>query len=126
MKFTITIDRLKLHVPIGVYDFEKRDGNDFEISVRIVADCDETLIASDDLAGTINYADIVGIIKNVMVHPYNLIETAAKTITDSLVESLSTTPGAKAESITVEISKLQPPIPESDLRSASVSLTVRP
>lgn len=66
----------------GVFDFEKREGQDFVIDVTLHTSV-ERAAATDDLAETIHYGelaeDVAGIVEN---NTFDLIETLAERIAD--------------------------------------------
>ena len=66
----------------GVFDFEKREGQDFVIDVALHTSV-ERAAATDDLAETIHYGelaeDVAGIVEN---NTFDLIETLAERIAD--------------------------------------------
>lgn len=66
----------------GVFDFEKRDGQDFVIDVTLYTSVARAA-ATDDLAETIHYGelaeDVAGIVEN---NTFDLIETLAERIAD--------------------------------------------
>lgn len=69
----------------GVLDFERRDGQTFVVDV--VLDLDLTAAgASDDLADTVNYAEVAGdIVALIEGEPLNLIEALAARIADRVL-----------------------------------------
>lgn len=67
----------------GVLDFERRDGQDFIVDVSYTL---PTLVAVDDLAATISYADVAEAVHAVIVgEPVDLIETLAERIAASVL-----------------------------------------
>lgn len=73
---------------------------------------------TDDVADTLNYAEVYNIIKEEMNVPSKLIEHVAGRITDHLMTSY-----ADITSITLRITKLNPPM-GADCNGAGVELTV--
>ncbi len=69
----------------GVLDFERREGQTFIVDV--VLDVDLTAAgASDDLADTVNYAEVAGdVVALIEGEPLNLIETLAARIADRVL-----------------------------------------
>ncbi|WP_404380653.1 2-amino-4-hydroxy-6-hydroxymethyldihydropteridine diphosphokinase [Knoellia locipacati] len=80
----------------GVLDFEKRDGQTFVVDVEMDVDLTQAG-TSDDLADTVNYAEVAGdIVALIEGESLDLIEAladriAAKVLTRSLVESVVVT-----------------------------------
>lgn len=124
MKFIITLNRLKVHAPIGVYDFEKQKGNDFEVSVELTVECNRKQIEADELSATINYAMVAETVVAVMKTPCDLLENCALRIAEALKDSFSGDSTPRLEKISIDITKLAPPIDGVELDSASARLTV--
>lgn len=112
----IDIERMQIHAHHGVMEQEKRVGNLFEVSVRLFYDFTDAA-ATDDVALTVNYAEAVAIVRDVMALPCRLLETVAFRIRDALCARWQ---GITAGSVTV--AKLHPPFPTP---VASASVTVR-
>jgi dihydroneopterin aldolase/2-amino-4-hydroxy-6-hydroxymethyldihydropteridine diphosphokinase len=69
----------------GVLDFEKRDGQTFVVDVTMAADL-SAAGASDDLAVTVNYAEVAGDVVAIIVgEPLDLIEALASRIADRVL-----------------------------------------
>lgn len=103
----ITINSLRLQAHHGVLDQERRVGNTFEISLRINVPSADLAAAADDLGLTVNYAEIVSIIKDEMRIPSRLIENVAFRI----ARAIRCRFGAMIESGEITVAKLAPPIP---------------
>lgn len=88
----------------GVFDFERQKGQEFVVDV--VLDVDTARAASsDDLADTVNYADVAnGVHALIVGEPVDLIETLAERVADSCLAH----PGARRVLVTVH--KPQAPI----------------
>ncbi len=100
----------------GVFDFERRDGQDFVVDVILELD---TMVAaaSDEIADTVHYGELAeGLAAVVAGEPVNLLETLA----DRLVAvCLSDT---RVQAATVTVHKPQAPIP---LTFGDVAVTIR-
>lgn len=123
MNITITIDRLQVHAPIGVYDFEKANGNDFEVTVGIDVDLPASEIESDSLESTINYAAVAELVNTTMQQPLNLVEKAALCVANAVM-NYGKSAGVAIAKVTVTVAKLRPPIPGLNVQSASATVTV--
>lgn len=119
MKTEIKIDRLKVFARHGVLPQERVVGNDFEVTVSVTADLDPASIGRDELEGTVNYADIVAIIRREMSVPSMLIENVAWRVANALMRDLPPVDGC-----VVTVAKLLPPIASAQMRSASVTITL--
>ncbi|EFG47474.1 2-amino-4-hydroxy-6-hydroxymethyldihydropteridine diphosphokinase [Brevibacterium mcbrellneri ATCC 49030] len=110
----ITLTGLKARGFHGVFDFEKREGQDFVVDVVLHADHAQAG-ASDRLEDTINYADVAQIVADrVTGEPFDLIEALAWAIAGDLLRV--------AGSVEVTVHKPQAPI---DQDFQDVSVTVR-
>ena len=99
----------------GVFDEERRDGQEFTVDV-ILHTSTSRAGASDDLAQTINYADAADhVIEIVTGEPVDLIETLAERIADRML-------GTGALAVDVTVHKPSAPIPHA---FTDVTVTIR-
>ena len=103
-KSTITVKDIELHAYHGVYEHERTDGNLFRVTVSVDFDA-ECAMRYDDLENTVNYAQIVRIVHDVMLTPSALIEHVTGRIISALIETFPT-----ITSGTVSVTKVYPPI----------------
>jgi dihydroneopterin aldolase len=104
----IFVAGLELEAKHGLYDQERQLGNLFRFDVRVSADT-RNAAATDDLSGTIDYAEIADVVKQEAMGPSTkLVETLAGRIADSLLHRFP-----KAEKVKVRVAKLNPPGMES-------------
>lgn len=73
---TIHIDGLRIYARHGVNPQERVTGNMFEVNLELKIDA-ETAMKNDSLGDTVNYAEIVDIVKICMAEPSLLLENAA-------------------------------------------------
>ncbi|MBU8579052.1 2-amino-4-hydroxy-6-hydroxymethyldihydropteridine diphosphokinase [Brevibacterium luteolum] len=110
----ITLTGLKVYGYHGVFDFERREGQDFIVDVTLHTDT-RAAAASDALVDTADYGtlaeDIAAIIAG---EPLNLIETLAERIADHCL--------TVAESATVTVHKPAAPVPVA-FDDVSVTIT---
>lgn len=99
----IEIDRLALYCFHGVLPQERKVGNWFEVSLKLRCDI-ETAAVTDDLSRSVNYAEVIELVKVVMSKPVNLIEHAANNIITALNERFPAITGGY-----VKVTKLHPP-----------------
>jgi dihydroneopterin aldolase len=100
----------------GVFDFERRDGQDFVLDVALEVDT-TTAAASDDLADTIHYGELAEALAAVVAgEPVNLLETLAARLADVCLAD------QRVGAATVTVHKPQAPIP---LTFGDVSVTIR-
>ena len=100
----IVIEGLRIHAFHGVMPQERIVGADFTIDLEIGMDFTKA-IETDDLEGTISYADIYEIVKHEMAIPSNLLEHAAGRIVKTLK---NTYPPIK--SVRLRLMKDNPPL----------------
>lgn len=99
----------------GVFDFEKQNGQQFLIDAEIEFDASEA-IASDDVANTLNYAQLAELIKqNVESDPVDLLETLVSRVTRMLIAL-----DPKIISVFIRITKPSAPM-DSSLGKVSIS-----
>lgn len=105
MAATITIELtgLRFHAFHGLYEEEKKTGNEFEVNLWV--DYIPSAEVISEISDTVNYADLFGIVRSGMNKPTALLETLAIQITEAIWESF---PQIKKTDIL--ISKLHPPI----------------
>jgi 7,8-dihydroneopterin aldolase/epimerase/oxygenase len=100
----------------GVFDFERRDGQDFVVDVALELDL-RPAAASDELADTVDYGALATALAEVVGgEPVNLLET----LVDRLATTCLADPRVRAATVTVH--KPQAPIP---LQFTDVAVTVR-
>jgi 7,8-dihydroneopterin aldolase/epimerase/oxygenase len=99
----------------GVYDFERRQGQDFVVDVELELDT-AAAAASDDVADTAHYGELAGRLVQVIAgEPVNLIETLAQRLADACLAD------PRVDAVTVTVHKPQAPIPH-DFADVSVSI----
>ncbi|MDO5677628.1 MAG: dihydroneopterin aldolase [Propionibacteriaceae bacterium] len=97
----------------GVFPEERREGQTFVVDVVLELDLDTR---SDDLASTVNYAEIAEAVEAVITgEPRNLIETVAGEIADRCLTH------GKVGTVTVTVHKPMAPLSQT---FADVSVTI--
>ncbi|WP_081706112.1 dihydroneopterin aldolase [Nocardia sp. CNY236] len=103
----IELRGLRAHGHHGVFDHERRDGQEFVVDLTVWVDF-TAAAASDDLADTVDYSVLaeraVGIVQGPAHH---LIETVAAHIADDVLAD------PRIESVEVVVHKPAAPIPQS-------------
>ncbi|GAA2377921.1 dihydroneopterin aldolase [Dactylosporangium salmoneum] len=100
----------------GVFDFERREGQDFVIDVVLELDL-RPAAASDDVADTVHYGELAQALAAVVAgEPVNLIETLAARLADVCLAD------GRVAAATVSVHKPQAPIP---LEFADVAVVIR-
>jgi dihydroneopterin aldolase len=99
-----------------VYDFERRDGQDFVVDVELELDLAKAA-TTDDVADTVHYGELAGRLAEVVAgDPVNLIETLADRLATVCLAD------ARVVAAKVTVHKPQAPIPHE---FADVAVTVR-
>ena len=112
----ITLTGLKVRGNHGVFDHEKRDGQDFLVDITVWIDLGEAA-ANDDLRKTLHYGELAERAAAIMGGPSrDLIETVAAEIADDVMSD------ERAHAAEVTIHKPSAPIP---LTFADVAVTIR-
>lgn len=114
----VHIDGIRLHARHGVLPQEQLTGNDYIINVRASYDISRAM-QTDDVADTLNYAEVYNIIKEEMNVPSKLIEHVAGRIADRLMDSYS-----QISSVMLRITKCNPPM-GADCNGAGVEILVK-
>jgi dihydroneopterin aldolase len=111
----ITLTGLRAKGHHGVYDFERAEGQDFVVDVRLDLDLAKAA-ASDEVADTVHYGELAeGLVAVLTGEPVSLLETLADRL---LAVCLADDRVAAAE---VTVHKPQAPIPHE---FADVSVTL--
>lgn len=89
----------------GVYDHERRDGQEFSVDLTLGLSLDAAA-ASDDVADTVHYGELAERVAAVVAgEPVNLIETLAQRIADVVLDNV------RVQTVTVTVHKPHAPIP---------------
>ncbi|MCS3795363.1 dihydroneopterin aldolase [Niastella sp. OAS944] len=74
----IELNQVKLHAIHGIYEGEQLTGSNYEVSVQVTYEEGDSTF--DDLKNTINYVEILDIVKQRMRIPTGLLEKVADDI----------------------------------------------
>ncbi|MGE2724306.1 dihydroneopterin aldolase [Mycolicibacterium pulveris] len=89
----------------GVFEHERRDGQDFVVDITVWVDLAQAA-ASDDLADTIDYGGMAKLAADIVAgQPRNLIETVAAEIAEAVMVD------ARVHAVEVVVHKPGAPIP---------------
>lgn len=112
----ITLTGLTVFGHHGVFDFERRQGQEFTIDLILQVPL-AAAAASDDVADTVHYGELADRVAAIVAgEPVNLIETLAQRIADAALDD------ARVAAVTVTVHKPHAPIEQT---FADVSVTVR-
>jgi len=101
---TITLDSLRFYAYHGAEPQEAVVGAWYTVSISMKADATAAIL-SDDLNGTVNYAQVADIVKQQMEIRSSLLEHVAGRIANSILDSFPA-----VQSVTVTVSKEHPPV----------------
>lgn len=101
---TIHVDGLRCFARHGVLSQERVVGNVFEVSLALKVSAGAAMVG-DCLDATVNYAEIVDVVREVMAEPSALLENVAWRIKEALSQRFERIAGG-----TVCVYKLQPPM----------------
>ena len=99
---TISLNGLEFKSKIGLYDFEKENGNTFIVNISVHVD---KIMYNDSIEGTVDYSNLFSIIDREMSKEYNLIETVAHRISSNVYSQIK-----NIKLCRLEIIKKNPPI----------------
>lgn len=112
----ITLTGLRVRGRHGVFEHERRDGQDFVVDVALTLDL-RMPATSDRLTDTVDYGDLAGRLAAVISgEPVNLVETVAERLAAECLRDV------RVLAAEVTLHKPQAPIP---LAFADVSVTLR-
>lgn len=112
----IILSGIELFARGGVSQAEKELGHRYRVDVELGTDL-STAARTDSLADTIDYVRVYGIVRDtILERAYNLVETVAVRTAERMLEELP------AESATVRLTKLNPPI-DGIVASETVEVT---
>jgi dihydroneopterin aldolase len=101
----IELRGLKVRGYHGVFEHERRDGQDFVVDLTVWMDLAKAA-ASDDLADTLHYGELAERAAAIVAgEPFNLIETVAARIADGVMAD------ERVSAVEVTLHKPQAPIP---------------
>jgi len=112
----ITLTGLRVRGHHGVFEHEKRDGQDFLVDITAWLDLSRAA-ETDDLAETLHYGELAERAAAIVAgKPYDLIEAVAGRIADEVLTD------ERLHAVEVTVHKPSAPIP---LTFADVSVTIR-
>jgi 7,8-dihydroneopterin aldolase/epimerase/oxygenase len=112
----ISLRGLRVRGNHGVFDFERRDGQDFVVDVDLELDLAKAA-ATDHVDDTVHYGELAGRLAEVIAgEPVNLIETLADRLVAVCLDD------DRVAAATVTVHKPQAPIPHE---FADVAVTLR-
>jgi dihydroneopterin aldolase len=111
------LDSLRFYAYHGAEPQEAVVGAWYTVSISMKADATAAIL-SDDLNGTVNYAQVADIVKQQMEIRSSLLEHVAGRIANSILDSFPA-----VQSVTVTVDKVNPPV-GTPCTAASFTLSV--
>ena len=102
----------------GVMEQEKRVGGEYSVSLTADVDLTEA-VRTDDVADTVNYAELYALVEREMAVPSRLLEHVAGRIGQCAMEEFPS-----ITTLTVRVTKLNPPM-GADCKGAGVELIIK-
>jgi dihydroneopterin aldolase len=116
----IELKGLRVRGHHGVFDHEKRDGQDFVVDITVWIDLAEAA-ATDDLTETVHYGELAEMAAGVVAGPpRDLIETVSAEIADEVMKD------DRVQAVEVTLHKPHAPIPLDFADVAVVARRSRP
>ena len=114
----IYLDDMRFCAYHGVMEQERRVGGEYSVSLTVEADLADAA-RTDDVADTINYAELYELVKREMTVPSKLLEHVAGRIGQRAMETFE-----RITTLTIKVTKLNPPM-GADCKGASVEIKVK-
>ena len=111
----IYLDDMRFYAYHGVMEQERRVGGEYSVSLIVEADLTQA-IGTDDVADTVNYAELYALVKREMDVPSKLLEHVAGRIGQSAMREFE-----RITTLTIRVTKLNPPM-GADCKGASVEI----
>lgn len=101
---SISLNDVRLYAFHGVLEQERRVGGEYSVSLRVHYNISKAM-ETDNVADTLNYAQLLEIVKREMAVPSNLLEHVAGRIGRTVFREFP-----QAEAIDLNVTKLNPPM----------------
>jgi dihydroneopterin aldolase len=101
---SICLNDIRLYAFHGVLEQERRVGGEYSVSLRVHYNISKAM-ETDNVADTLNYAQLLEIVKREMDVPSNLLEHVAGRIGRTVFDEFP-----QAEAIDLNVTKLNPPM----------------
>lgn len=112
----ISLSGIRVRAFHGCLPQERIIGNDYLVNLSVDVEETEAALCNDDLAGTVDYARLYGLVREEMAIPARLLEHVCYRLVQRVLHKFPLVQQAE-----VTITKLAPPILGADCMGASVS-----
>lgn len=109
---------MRFYAHHGCFEQEQVIGTHFSVDLSFETDTSKAEV-SDNIADTVSYLDVYQVVKAEMMKPSHLLEHVARRVGESVLKNFPS-----VDSVTVKISKLNPPL-GGQMDSVSVELLIK-
>ena len=109
---------MRFYAHHGCFEQEQVIGTHFSVDLSFETDTSKAEV-SDNIADTVSYLDVYQVVKAEMMKPSRLLEHVARRVGESVLKNFPS-----VDSVTVKISKLNPPL-GGQMDSVSVELLIK-
>lgn len=109
---------MRFYAHHGCFEQEQVIGTHFSVDLSFETDTSKAEV-SDSIADTVSYLDVYQVVKAEMMKPSHLLEHVARRVGESVLKNFPS-----VDSVTVKISKLNPPL-GGQMDSVSVELLIK-
>ncbi len=113
---SVKLRKMKFFAYHGAYPEERQKGGTYTVSLELKLN-DFKAAETDVLTDTVDYADVYQVVKQVMIVPSNIIEHVAQRIATAILDEF-----AIVRSVTVKLTKDNPPIIGANFKGSAVEL----
>ncbi|MBQ2121625.1 MAG: dihydroneopterin aldolase [Bacteroidaceae bacterium] len=117
-KTSICLKKMQFYAYHGVLEQERIVGGEYTVDLILDISMPVKALLEDNIADTINYAEVYELVKAIMKDPVDLLERLAYKIVEKLFYTYQ-----QIESIKIEVCKVNPPM-GADIKGTSVALEV--
>ena len=113
----ITINDMRFYAHHGCFDQERVIGTHFRVDLSFTTDTSKAEV-TDNIVDTVSYLEVYRVVKSEMMKPSHLLEHVARRVGEAVLKNFPT-----VDSVTVKVSKLNPPL-GGQMDSVSVEVSV--
>lgn len=109
---------MRFYAHHGCFEQERAIGTHFRVDLSFVTDTSKAEV-SDNIVDTVSYLDVYQVVKVEMMKPSHLLENVARRVGEKVLADFPA-----VESVTVKVSKLNPPL-GGQMDSVSVEIELK-
>lgn len=115
---SILLQGVRLFAYHGVAEFERKVGTYYRIDLALDVNFSEAM-RTDNLGGTVSYAEVYEVLREQMAQPRHLLEHVAKHLLDALFHRF-----ISVEAIELRLLKESPPIDGADCQGCGIQIAI--